>query len=234
MPTTISRKPRATKISGVTDYQGAQADAAEDDDFLAWQRARRAEEAWRKDVPAGESTGLINGIRARDQIGSPEQIAARNPVLPVGSGAAGDPEQVRTAAERIGITRRAEQNAADSESLARYRSFLQDSGIDPDSIGSGRMGRNDLGKRALSVTPLAVESAARELMENDQGQRAQVRVAARKLERNRDYEGAQNARMFADRNFPIRTPNRSASGNLQYWIDKIRPPKNSSNGFAGF
>lgn len=208
MATTISRRPRATSARGAsyadTGYR---------------ETIRMPGGAGREvvDIQTPYGSGYVN----RDSARTPARAADFNP------------EQVMAAAERIGLNRAMEQEAEESESLDRYRSFMRDSGINPDSIGTGRM-VGEGSERRLAVAPIAVENAAREAMERDQAEGARYRVAANKIS-SRNPLAAEQLRQESSSLYP-KPAGRSASGNLQYWINRVRGTSRkhvgNANGFS--
>lgn len=192
----------------------------EEDDFRQWQQTYREQEAARGGRP------MINGQPA-------PSLVNNNLVNPPVSPSANLPlvaQSVQSLQERYQTSPEALQ-ARETASLNRYRSFLADQGADPDMIGNSLLVGQPGTNRTMVTPSRAEQEAASQLASQNQANRARGRIAARRLERRGDFEGAEMLRQNVDYAFP--RMGRSANQNFNYWLNRLGSYDTRSGGLQG-
>lgn len=143
-------------------------------------------------------------------------------------------------AERIGAETAARQQGEKNASRDRYNAFLEESGINPNTIGGSRL-TGSMGERTLQNPSLAQQQSAVDAANYTNAQEGRARIAARRAFQRGD------GGMWADIMGGVNQANqyrgggRSAEQQRSYWMDRIlgaMPYRRefwgmNSNGFGG-
>lgn len=229
-----------------TSLERQRREAAERDDFQAFQAAYRAEQ----DIADAWGGGLINGV--------PAAVAVPND--PTGDGARiplpGRPERDR--ASRIASQGNPEAVYANAERISRemaplyddnartvagsYNRFLTDQGIDPNTVGGAQLRYDDQGVRRFDAPTIQDEYDAMNLQQRVSGQNTRDRIAAQRMRRGNPGASAEilnnlavNEQARGGRNFDNRRA--IALEYLQQQRDRINQlnqarQRDQSNGFS--
>lgn len=189
-----------------TSLERQQRIAAENDDFLTWQQARRAEQQMAQEWGGG----LINGRPAATVVD-----ATQVEVLPAPAATGrSNPALVAQNVDRLrqeGLDANAAREARNAE---RYAQFLGDQGINPGTIGAAT--RN--GSGGLNNPSLRQQEAAESARLADNGRRSRNNIAAGRLDQRGAYGQANDLRE-QNRAFLPRVGGRSAESARDYYLD---------------
>lgn len=178
-----------------SSYESRLAKAAEEDDFKAFQAAYRERDKWR------DGRGTINGDLARDVVGTPEQVAASNPIR-VAPGAravvAPDTLAVRASMDSNFQNLAQQREAAEEASRMRYKSFLSDQGVDPYSLSGMPYVTNTEGERVVRLPTRDEEEGTLKAEAELSKLRSRATRLARSSQLRRDYGGQYQFGQMAD------------------------------------